>query len=1221
MTSATTKTAQLSEDDNSGIGSDAKDNDHNNDDDHRIVMSNGGNAWVTTKSTGTVTTSDVHVAATSASPSSVTHPLDKSIVSPPLLSESLDQSLTNDLASAMAYALNMPTAREITEVLQDLYILPDYRMANDDECYSDADDYSTSSSEYEYARRQQRASRTRRPSASAIYSSKAKKKSTSDTKVLVHRRRSRFRSNEAKKSTRVAADHRIRSSKDKASRKKAHQSPSLGKNNGDKLIGLRILMRKKDRNTKREVPKKKPVSKPFVKKTSFNNRNSPDKGKAVNSGFFIPGLSTTSMGLDASDADDLLPDIDDFITSYGMTVEKTIADIKSAVDAVKSADANDMAYAVLGRPSLPDIPPPERSNKKNKRNASSKHAASKSKKKGASRKAKNPPKIEVLGLNRPSSQPNDESRDGRGTKLVAWSQKKLKATSLVIKSAPSLRSKYGPSKPPGTMEALGSRHKMYRFKIGRRFDHASEAGDAGIAGITTSPRSFLRFGQQTNDSHDSCQHVSHSDHSDTTMKRRTRTPKPQENTPLPPQGAVNKAEVPVVGTDIDSDDEMINHRARITVTRPSSAMLPLDHDNNLLNISTDTPIGIGINCEAPLKPTDAPVESQASEEKGPCGTNEGNDDVPKAHRQVKSTIGTKWTNSTALVRSSLSRMQWRKIQQVPAPLGTCSATDADANATGVPSQMDGELLVKIAGLADELYDDSLSSSMSILRATKIIERYPENVERLVASLERRVKEKESAFTDVTMTAQTTPKKMAALLDLTSLTDGTEDTEDLSSPDTPLAMTIVGNVVEGLEKYGEAIENLFNAFGEAAEGEQGGRDSEGSSSFHGASVYRSSVRDDSMPLTSAGSSKATAGDHMSESPRRESKAHTRKFQGEKKMSAVVTTFGIMAAALATAAVALPKKGIARRRKKTESWQPIVADEGNEEEGLSECLPTQQTNTFAGAGENSVDPEESCFFENIEVRAAFVAESDDDVDEESPLEGIQFNVEEGLVGADPLASNHGPDASMPEEIGVEWNLSAVQLDEPTEDENQLDVGMNISLSSNGVEIYFDIGNDGVAANEILSNFENEHFLRELSAKLELYMRLEAICGKAETEEYAQRRLQAVLERFEGREQVVLLALRRQMELYMYTQPSIDDKTIAGMSETRNDNLSTESKPLVTKTKRIADQPTCTRIQEESKPSPSVESSNNGDIDLSTGDDIYEADISADLDHLLLDGPVEI
>ena len=876
------------------------------------------------------------------------------------------------------------------------------------------------------------------------------------------------------------------------------------------MIGLRILLRKKDRNTctKREVPKEKTAPRPFVKKTPVDNWNSPDKGRAVKSGFFIPGLSTASMGLDATDADDLLPDIDDFITSYGMTIEKTIDDIKSAVDAVKSADANDMAYAVLGRPTLPDVPPSTRSTNKKRKNALSKRIASKSKKNDAARKAKNTARIEVLGLNRPSSQPNDESRDERGKKLVAWSQKKLKATSLVIKSAPSLRSKHAPSKSPGTMENLDSRHKMYRFEIGRRFDH----GDAGIAGITTSPRSFLRFGQRSNDTHDSRQHVSPSDQSDTTMNQRTRTPTTQEDSPLPPQGAMDKAEVPE-GVDIDSDDEMINHRARITVIRPRSAMPPLDHDNNSLNISTDTPIGI--NCDestkASAKPANAPVESQANEEEG---TNDENAVVPKVHMQVKSTIATKWTKSTALFRSSLSKMQRRKIRQVPAPLGTCSTgtTDADVDATGVPPQMDEEILVKVAGLVDELYDDALHVSplMSILRATKIIERYPENVERLVASLERRVKEKKLASTGVTETSQPTPKKLSTLLDLTSLTDGTEDTKDLSSPDTsPLsksdnvasAMAIAGNVVEGLEKYGEAIENLLKAFGEAVKGEQGCPDSD-YSSFHGASADGNSTRDDSLPLISAGTpSKATTGDlalGLSKSPRGEVKAHTRKLQGEKKMSAVVTTFGIMAAGLATAAVTLPKKGVARRRKKTKSWQSIVDDEGKEG-GLSEGLP--------------VNPEEACSFENTEVRAAFIAKFDDDVDEENTVEGIQFEVEEGPIGADPLASTHGPDVSMlGEESGVEWNLSAVQLDEPIEAEDQLDVDMNISLSSNGVEIYFDVGDDGVATNEIRSNFENEHFLRELSVKLELYMRLEAIYGKAETEEHAQRRLQAVLERFE-------------------------------------------------------------------------------------------------------------
>ena len=999
---------------------------------------------------------------------------------------------------------------------------------------------------------------------------------------------------------------RIQSSKGNASGKKAHQSPSLGKNNGDKLIGLRILLRKKDRNTNSGAPKKKTVTRPFVKKTPIGYGNSPDKGRAVKSGFFIPGLSTASMGLhvvEASDADDLLPEIDDFITSYGMTIEKTIDDIKSAVDAVKSADANDMAYAVLGRPTLPDVPPSTSSTNKKRKNASSKRIASKSKKNDAARKAKNAARIEVFGLNRPSSQPNDESRDGRGKKLVSWSQKKLKATSLVIKSAPSLRSKHAPSKSPGTMETLDSRHKMYRFKIGRCFDHASEAG----------PRSFLRFRQRSNDSHGSCQHVSHPDHFDTTMNQRTRAPTTQEDSPLPPQGAMDKAELPV-GADIDSDDEMINHRARITVIRPSSAMPPLDHDNSSLNISTDTPIGI--NCDestkASVKPANAPVESQASEKEGPRHTDEGYVDVPKAYMLVKSAIGTKWTKSTALARSSLSKMQRRKIQKVSSPLGSTGTTDADANATGVPSQMDEDLLVKIAGLADELYDDALPPSMSILRATKIIERYPENVERLVASLERRVVEKKLASSSTTATKKT-PKKVQNLLDLTSLTDGTEDTKVLSSPDTSpsskrvephSAMTMVGNVVEGLEKYGEAIENLLSAFSEAEEGQQDCHDSD-YSSFYGAIANGSSTRDDSLPLISAGTqSKATTGDlalGLSESPRGEVRAHTRKFQGEKKMSAVATTFGIMAAGLATAAVTLPKKGVARRRKKTKSWQSSVDDEG-QEEGFSEGL--------------SVNTEEACSFENIEVSAAFIAKFDDDVDEENTLEGIQFEVKEGPVEADPLASNHGPDVSMlGEEIGVEWNLSAVQLDEPIEAEDQLDVEMNVSLSSNGVEIYFDVGDDGVATNEIRSNFENEHFLRELSVKLELYMRLEAIYGKAETEEHAQRRLQAVLERFEGRQHVVLLALRRQMELHTGT----GENTNAGMSETRNnDNLSIESNPQVAKTKGKEDQRT--RIQEEA--SLSMESSsNNGDINLSTGDDIYDADISADLDNLLLDGPVEI
>ena len=1022
MTSATAKTDRRAEEErlldclaNNNLGNDTNNNDDDDDDDdnddHRTIASDGGDTWVTIKSTGT-------------------SPLDKSIVSPPLLSESVDQSLTNDLASAMAYALNMPTAREITEVLQDMYILPDYRMANDDEDYSDVDDYSVSSSEYEHARRQRKLSA----------------KNTRNTKFLGRRRRSQFRSHKAMKSTRAAVEstgHQAHISKGRASRKKA-QSPSLSKNNGDRFIGIRIMVRKMGKNTKREV-QKRTVPKPFVKKTPIDNGNRTDGGKAVNFGFFIPGLSvpssapSTSIGLDASDSDDLLPGIDDFITSYGTSVEKTIADIKSAVDAVTSADANDMAYTVLGRPALPDVPPSSRSNKKGRNDSPTcKLIASKCKKNGTAGKVGNPTKIELLGVNRPSFQPNDESDDGRGTKLAAWSQKKLKATSLAIKSVSSVRSKCVASKSLNAMEGLiASRHKMYRFKIGRCFDRASEVVDAGIA---ASSRSSLRFGQRSSASHDS---------------------------------------VPVE-TNIDSDDEMINHRARITVTRPSTAV-HLDPDNSLLHTSTDTPIGI--NCDEAMKAShkqpNALVESQANEKEGPCGTDEGNTDVPTAYVQVKSTLSTKWTKAAALFRSSLSKMQRRMIQQVPVPRST-TCTDADADTTGVSLQMDKELVVKIAVLADELYDDSLSPSMSILRATKIIERCPENIERLVVSLERRVKEKKSASitTKAAEPIKKTPKKMSTLLDLTSLTDGTED---LSSPDTSpsskrvevsSATTIVSNVVEGIEKYGEAIKSLLGPFGEEVENcEQGRRNSEGSSSFNDDFADTKYVTDDTLPLTSV--------EHVTNS------------------------------------------------------------------------------------------------------------------------------------AKTAANDLETDVSMGEEIGIEVNLSAVKLDESADVEGEIDVEMNISFSNNeGVEIYFDIDDDAVT-DKIRPTIENENFLRELSSKLELYMRLEAIYGKAETEERAQRRLQAVLQRFEGREQVVLLALRRQMELH--AQSSIDDTTSVGMRAIR------KPKPPITKTKRIEDRP----IQKDAKQSLFMDSSYDGvaNLHVSMDDDIYDADTSADLDNLLLGGPVEI
>ena len=950
-------------------------NDSNDDDVDRTITSTGNDTWVTINSNGTDATPVTAAASTSPS---VVSPLDKSIVSPPLLSTSVDESLANDLASAMAYALNMPTARQITEVLQDMYILPDYRMHSDEEPCSDADDYSTSSSEYEYARRQ------RMPFP----------KKNGNAVVLGRRRRSQFRSSRTKKSTRTTdknTANRVQSKnkskgKEVSASKKKVRGPSLSKKNDeDKMIGLRILFRKKatqkDKNTKGGVPKTKTVRKMLKQKTPMNHGSVSDEGNAANFGFVIPGLacvtsSSPSTSIDASDTNDLGPDIDDFITSYGLTVEKTIADIKSAVDTVKFSDANDMAYAILGRPTPPEVSPS--SINKNGKRDSSKPTTSKSKKKkrgaATSSKKKKSVKIELLGSSRTPSPPTEDGTcNGSERRFVTWSQKKLKASSLFIKSIPTARSKHG----------IGPQRTLFKFNIGRRLDHSSGPGDFEVA---TGPRAFLRLGQRNNDPRGCDQQGS--DPATTAAKH-----------------AKMSAE-----TNIDSDDEMINHRARITVTKPSSAV-PFDPDNNLLNISTDTPIEI--NCKKRLS------KASGVSTKGGINDEEGTDDGA-ANVQAKPSIervDSKWTKPRALFQSPLS-----KISKASSSLVGGGTTSANANATEVPAQMNEELLVKIAELADELYDDALTPSMSILRATKIIERHPENIEEIVVVLERRVKEKHSASADMTETAAT-PKKMPNSLDLTPLTDATEA---LSSPD----------------------------------------------------------------------------------------------------------------------ISPSSKG----------------------------------------------------------------------------------------GSDVLANLKTNGVGMGDEIGIEVNLSAAELDKSAEvePEDHIDVEMNISLSSNGVEIYFDIDTD-----EIKSNLKNEQFLRELSAKLELYMRLEALYGKAETEEHAQCRLQAVLERFQGREQIVLLALRRQMEILaleeelqvdnhnerrrslagVHSQPCFGDNTNAGMCEARNDDLVAEqSKSPVTKTNSIEEP-----IQEETC-SSNMKSSKVGIDELSADDDLYDADISADLDNLLR-GTVEI
>uniref|UniRef100_A0A7S0FUS2 Uncharacterized protein n=1 Tax=Minutocellus polymorphus TaxID=265543 RepID=A0A7S0FUS2_9STRA len=226
-------------------------------------------------------------------------------------------------------------------------------------------------------------------------------------------------------------------------------------------------------------------------------------------------------------------------------------------------------------------------------------------------------------------------------------------------------------------------------------------------------------------------------------------------------------------------------------------------------------------------------------------------------------------------------------------------------------------------------------------------------------------------------------------------------------------------------------------------------------------------------------------------------------------------------------------------------------------------------------------------------------------------------------------------MDEEVGIEVNLTT-ELDESTKADEHVDVGMNISLSNEGVEIYLDVGNDDAVINEIRSNMQSDDFLRDLSVKLELYMRLEAIYGKAESEEHAQRRLRVVLNRFEGREGVVLLALRRQMDSqaaeeggqisndediptgcgdYERAQASVDDNAKESNETTRTKIFKGFVKSI-RKTKNIS-----ASIEERSGLSSLHGASNIDDGHSSRDDDdLYDADLSADLDEFF-NVPVEI
>lgn len=519
-----------------------------------------------------------------------------------------------------------------------------------------------------------------------------------------------------------------------------------------------------------------------------------------------------------------------------------------------------------------------------------------------------------------------------------------------------------------------------------------------------------------------------------------------------------------------SDDVKINHRVRITVHRQDPDLAPtMIHHRARITVTSPT---------SSMPPDDVIFYTELIESTEVIAKDDINEDardvIDHDLPKVRSRTDDKCINKpSVLFRFPLSKIQRSKKQQVPAP-GTHDETPE------IPSeQMNEELLVQVAELVDELNDDALTPPMSILRAAKILERYPGEEAKLIASLKRKVEKKSASTCTEKSTIDSKTMRNMALLDLTSLTDATEE---MPSPHASPASESTNRVsastafddVEEVQGREEVIGNLLQAF-ENVEGSDRARDLDDSTLHDAINGDIESV----AVSTSAPMSKA--GGRIS------------------NVSAV---------------------------------------------------------------------------ENLEV-------------------------------------------------GVEVDLRT-ELGKSAEVEEQVDVG----ISDEGVEIYVDGGDDDALANEIRSNMQNEDFLRDISVKLELYMRLEAIYGKIEYEEHAQRRLQVVLDRFGGSEGIVLLALRRQMECNSVeeggeididkdvstgdNEPASQDSfgDIANESKSETARLTTKLKGFA-KSKSIRKRKGCS-IEEQSGPSSSHGPLNR--IPTSTGhsgDDLYDADMSADLD----------
>jgi len=196
-----------------------------------------------------------------------------------------------------------------------------------------------------------------------------------------------------------------------------------------------------------------------------------------------------------------------------------------------------------------------------------------------------------------------------------------------------------------------------------------------------------------------------------------------------------------------------------------------------------------------------------------------------------------------------------------------------------------------------------------------------------------------------------------------------------------------------------------------------------------------------------------------------------------------------------------------------------------------------------------------------------------------------------------------------------------DDGIDDEKSVDDDASGCCSGEGIELFVEFdNNDDIAT--LRASLGNDTFLQVLSVHLEVYMLLDTIYGKAPTEDYAQTRATAVLDRFAGREDLVVAALRQQMEdeaskeQALAAKPAAEERADATNGDNangckrRSSNVSLLKKMVPTKSSRSVS----TVVTKDSRPPTGEIESNAATLSGTPAEPIhvpggdYEADVSA-------------